>query len=278
MRTRISLRAIALAAALGLAASAAFAHDETKYPNLKGQWVRLAKDQGGQWDPAKPPGRGQQPPLTAAYQKAWEATLAARAAGRPDATPACLPPGMPRSMIGYGPMEFIPMPAITFVMLSHMNELRRIFTDGRKWPDDPDPSFGGYSIGHWEDTDGRGRFDTLMVETRAIKGPHTLDDSGIPVDKDNQTVVQEKIYLDKTDANLLHDEVTTIDHAFTKPWTVTRTYQREPKTAWAEPVCAESNKQVLLGKESYLLGDDGSLRPTRPGQPAPDVHYFNRNR
>jgi hypothetical protein len=59
---------------------------------------------------------------------------------------------------------------------------------------------------------------------------------------DNQTVVKERIYLDKVDSNVLHDEVTTIDNALTRPWTVTKNYHRERKAVWVEAICAEGNQ------------------------------------
>ena len=66
-----------------------------------------------------------------------------------------------------------------------------------------------------------------MIETRAIKGPHTYDASGIPFHKDGKAVINEKVYADKADPNILHDEITTSDHALTRPWTVTRSYRRD---------------------------------------------------
>ena len=55
------------------------------------------------------------------------------------------------------------------------------------------------------------------------KGPRAYDTSGLPLHADNQTVVKERIYLDKTNPDVLNDEITTIDHALTRPWTVTKT-------------------------------------------------------
>src|SRR5262249_11493335 len=127
-----------------------------------------------------------------------------------------------------------------------MGDFRRIFTDGRDWPDEIDASFLGYSIGQWLDTDGDGRFDVLEVETHGFKGPRAFDASGIPLHKDNGTIVRERIRLDPRDPKLLHDEITTIDHALTKPWTVTRSYRREEAGQWPEYVCTEGTRQIVV--------------------------------
>jgi hypothetical protein len=47
---------------------------------------------------------------------------------------------------------------------------RRIVTDGRDWPKEIEPTFLGYSIGKWIDTDNDGRYDVLEIETRGLKG------------------------------------------------------------------------------------------------------------
>jgi hypothetical protein len=76
-----SIAAVALATICLTAA--AWAHDETKYPDWSGQWLRAG---GIQWDPTKPSGRGQQAPLTPEYQAIFEASLADQAAAGPAAT------------------------------------------------------------------------------------------------------------------------------------------------------------------------------------------------
>jgi hypothetical protein len=270
----IALAAVLSAATLGAATVTAQAHDEAKYPDLKGQWITPNIGKDAPWDPAKPPGRGQGAPLTPEYQAIFEQTLARRAESGLGEPASCIPPGMPRTMVVYEPMEIIAMPDTTYMMLAHMGEFRRIYTDGRKFPEEIEPSYSGFSIGTWEDTDGDGRFDTLVVETRGMKGSRTFDSSGIPLHKDNETVVKERIWLDKTDPNLLHDEVTTIDNALTRPWTVTRSYRRDREAEWIEFVCSEDNRTVTIGEETYLISDDGYLTPTRKGQPAPDLKYF----
>jgi hypothetical protein len=276
MFNRCIIGAVALLTALGVATAPGFAHDEGKYPDLKGSWIRADRGQATPWDPSKPPGRGQQAPLTPEYQAMYDAALARQAAGIN--LTSCLPPGMPRSMIVPEPMELIVMPDTTYIMLTYMSEFRRIYTDGRKFADDIEPAFSGFSIGTWEDTDKDGRFDTLVVETRGMKGPRTFDESGIPLHKDNETIVKERIYLDKADPNLLHNEITTIDHALSRPWTVTRSYRRDRDAEWTEHLCAENNQYVTLGDEVYSIGDDGFLSPTRKDQPPPDLRYFTPSR
>jgi hypothetical protein len=51
-------------------------------------------------------------------------------------------------------------------------------------------------------------FDTLVVETRGMKGPRVYDATGIPLHEDNETVINERIYVDRADKNLLHDDIT----------------------------------------------------------------------
>src|SRR5215212_9679124 len=104
--------------------------------------------------------------------------------------------------------------------------------------------------------------------------PRTVDSSGVPLHHDNETIVKERIALDKTNPDLLHDEITTVDHALTRPWTVTRSYQRKRNAEWDEFVCSEHNRYVTVGTETYAISDDNLLMPARKGQPAPDLRYF----
>ena len=252
--------------------------ENAKYPDWSGSWNRRA---GGTFDPSKPPGLGQQAPLNDEYQKVLEASVAAQAAGGQGNNPmaACIPPGMPRMMISYGGgLEFVITPQITYVIQGEpMSQLRRIYTDGRAWPDSIDPSFSGYSIGKWESSEEGGPFDILSVETREIKGPRSYDSSGIPFHADNATVVKERIFLDKKNPDILMNETTTIDNALTRPWTVTRVYHRKRDPKWLETICGEDEHQVKIGNEQYYLSGDGHLMPTRRNQPPPDLRYFKES-
>jgi len=199
-----------------------------------------------------------------------------------DPTYNCLSPGMPRVMLGYSQMEFVVTPETTYVPMTRDHDfMRHIYTDGRDFPANMggEPRYLGYSIGKWLDTDGDGRFDTLDVETRGMKGPRVYDASGIPLHADNETVVKERIYIDKADKNLLHDDITTIDHALTRPWVVHQAYRRiaSDKPLWfGHSVCGEGNAHVGIGKEVYYPSGDGLLMPAVRDQPPPDLRYFKK--
>jgi hypothetical protein len=265
--------ALLAVAGLGLAASGARAADEAKYPDIRGTWERPAS---ASWDPTKPPGLKQQAPLSPEFQAVFEANLANADTGGQEYNPqvVCLPSGMPRVMIAYEPLELIVTPEVTYIRFDQMGENRRIFTDGRGWPATLTPTFDGYSIGKWVDQDAEGRYGALEVETRGMKGPRTIDASGLPLHPDNQTVVKERIWLDPANHDRLHDQITIVDHAYTKPWTVTRDYRRLEHVPYVETNCDAENHYVWLGKETYFITVDGLLMPTKKNQPAPDLRNF----
>src|SRR6266853_818366 len=216
MLFRSVMGSVALAAAVMAGPAAAQQPlDESKYPAIAGQWLRVGPL--GVFDSTKPPARGQQAPLTPEYQKIYEANLAEVAKGGfgDDPVYTCIPEGMPRAMNLVLPMEIVITPNTTYILMEYLSMLRRIYTDGRDFPKDEDPSWMGYSIGKWVDEDGDGRFDAFEVETRNLKNPRTFDPSGLPVHNDGKTVVKERFYLDKANPDILYDEITTIDHALT---------------------------------------------------------------
>jgi hypothetical protein len=179
---------------------------------------------------------------------------------------------MPRVMIANVPIHFVILPDTTYVILERLAQVRRIFTDGRAWPAQLPGSSVGYSIGKWLDVDGR--HDTLEVETRGINGTHVYDSDGAPFHPDHATIVKERISLDQN--GILHNEITTIDNALTRPWTVMRSYQRNRDSEWREYVCAASNQHIVIDHEDYLLSADGLLMPVRKGEKPPDLRYFDQ--
>jgi hypothetical protein len=266
---------IATLAAVLVSSAVAAAEEAKKYPDWEGLWNRGSPV--GAWDPSKPGGLGQQAPLTPEYQAVLEANLAKGKAGiQFDIKGTCGPVGMPRVMMMYEPMEIVIKPKVTYMLIESMSPIRRIYTDGRDWPKEKDSSFTGYSIGKWLDTDGDGIYDTLEIETRNMTGPRLFDSTGIPLHKDNETVVKEKIYLDKADPDILRNEITTFDHALTRPWTVSRFYRREHNPVYQEYNCTEDNRWVAIGGELYLADGEGYLMPIQKNQPPPDPKYLQK--
>jgi len=282
---------VALVAALAIATwmtttgGGALAAD-AKYPNWKGQWTPvIAPSMAGghlSFDPTKPEGPGQQAPLTPDYQKVLNDSLADQANGGfgNDPTAQCYAAGMPR-MMTYEAQEYVITPDTTYILLGGDDHLRRIITDGRDFPKNLNPTYQGYSIGRWIDEDGDGTYDVLEVETRGpFKGPRAYDSKGLPLHLDNESTFKERFFIDKADQNLLHDVITVFDRALTRPWTVDKTYRRnpEPQPDWPEQYCHVTNNRIVLGKEAYLLNEEGLLMPTRKDQPPPDFQFFTQTK
>jgi hypothetical protein len=276
---RNTFAAFILATALMASAGTGQAEDK-KFPDWKGQWATVFPRMPGQqlrFDPSKPFSVGQEAPLTDEYRKIHQDNLAELALGRQGlflGHASCMPAGMP-TMMSAGTHEYIVTPETTYIAAG--TELRRIFTDGRPWPKDAEPTFQGISMGRWLDEDGDGVYDVLEVETRGpFKGPRVYDASGLPLHFDNESTFKERIFIDKNESNILHDQITVFDHALTKPWTVEKSYRRskEKYPAWAQLTCLEGTAYVTIGKEYYLVSGDGYLMPTTKNQQPPDPRYF----
>jgi hypothetical protein len=267
------ISAVAFAVALLATPSAAQVVDFSKYPNFKGQWVR-APGTPNNWIAL-----AGQPPLTPEYKKIWDGITADLKEGGPGNWPStfCVPAGMPAMMSFYDPAEIIVMPEATWILISHNDDsYRRVYTDGRPWPEETEPTFAGYSLGKWVDEDGDGKFDVLEVETRFLKNPRGYDISGIPFHADGKTVIKERIYLDKADPNVLYDEITVIDNAMTRPYAKKQKAMRNPspRPVWHSDVCSENNSHVKIGEDTYYISADGKLMPAKKGQKPPDLTYF----
>jgi len=280
MLYRSLIGAIVLAA-VTMPARDVLASEDAKYPDWTGQWERfVVRGLPGQpsHDQTKPWGLGQRAPLTPEYQAVLEASLADQAKGGLGNFPTTLgrAAGMPYMMMAFGPMEWVITPDTTYILIGWHDHYRRIFTDGRDWPTPIDPTYSGYSIGRWIDEDGDGRYSVLEVETRGFKGPRAYDETGLPLHVDNQSIFKERIYLDKAHSNILHDEMTAIDHALTRPWTVDKKYVRNsnPRPDWLEFYTTENNPHIMIGKENYFLSADGLLMPAKKNQAPPDLRYF----
>jgi len=279
MLYRRTLEVLALAIVLMVTVGFAQAEDK-KYPNWKGEWNTVFARLPGQqlrFDPNKPFGVGQEAPLTEEYRKIYQENLAELAQGGQGLFlyhASCFPAGMP-TMMSAGTHEYVVTPETTYILAG--TDVRRIFTDGRPWPTDVEPTYQGFSIGKWIDEDGDGVYDVLEVETRGpFKGPRTYDASGLPLHFDNESTFKERIFIDKNNPNILHDVITVFDRALTRPWTVDKTYRHGTKKYpnWSRITCLEGTGYVTIGKEYYLMSGDGYLMPTTKGQLPPDTRYF----
>ena len=95
---------------------------------------------------------------------------------------------------------------------------------------------------------------------------------------DAKTVVKERIYLDKTDPNVLHDDITVFDNALIRPRVSNKRYVRETRPiVWIEAICAEGNPHVHIEGENYMIGADGKLMPAKKGQKPPDLRHFSQS-
>jgi hypothetical protein len=264
--------AAVMALALIATPAAAQVVDFGKYPDFRGQWVRTGNPNN--WRELAGPA-----PLTPEYQKVFEAIQADLASGGPGNWPStfCVPAGMPAMMSLYDPMEMIVMPNVTYILISHNDDqIRRIYTDGRDWPANPEPTYAGYSLGKWIDQNGDGKYSALEIETRFLRGPRGYDTSGLPFHSDNETVIKELIYLDKTDPNTLYDQITVFDHALTRPYSKLQKATRNPnpRPAWHMDVCSGDNTWVKIDNQPYYLSADGKLMPSKKNQAPPDLSYF----
>ena len=150
----------------------------------------------------------------------------------------CLPEGMPTWMlISHNAMEILMTPGrVTLLGEMDGNRLRRIYTDGRGHPADPDPTFHGHSIGHWEGA-------TLVVDTVAVLPQAFIaysEASGIPNNGDLHVV--ERIHL--VGGDTLHDDLEiTAPHVLSAPWKTTRIFfrQRARKYDIVEGVCLQGS-------------------------------------
>ena len=87
-------------------------------------------------------------------------------------------------------------------------------------------------------------------------------------------MIKERIYSDKDDPNTLHNDVTSIDNALTRPWSVRRSYRVLTPPIWVETQCSENNHHVVIGKENYVLSGDGYSDAGQKDQAPPDLRYF----
>jgi hypothetical protein len=250
---------VAVAVLGGLAALPAVAADQEPInsPPSAQDWQTLAKlpDWSGVWTPVVTDQVAQEksnpPPWKPQIAKQIEHMYAEEEAGRPfPIIDHCFPTGMPSWMlITHNAFEILVTTGrVTILGEGDGNRLRRIYTDGRPHPADPDPSFHGHSIGHWEG-------DTLIVDTVAVLPQVYLavnEAVGVPNNGDMHIV--ERLHLQGPDT-LLDDLQINANKLLSKPWNTTRKYyrQRAKKYDIAEGVCEQGSYTEAVDKKGNAI-------------------------
>ena len=195
------------------------------------------------------------PPYNAEWEAKYQAVIDRHKAGYgDDPLGHCVPHGWPRLFGGApGPIEIIIKPGTVYLIWEYMNQIRRIYTDGRGHPPEEElyPSHFGHSIGHWEGK-------TLVVDTVSLMGYMPFDRTGAPHSDQVRTV--ERIHM--VDANTLENQITITDPvAFTKPWVVTRQWKRAPADFRMQDVYCDLQRNPI---------EDGQTQVLLPGDPGYD--------
>ena len=229
-------------------------------PDLDGVWVPDVKDQRRQETANMPPWKPD-------VLKQALHMVAEEKAGRPFLVLShCMPHGMPSWMlITHNAFEILTTPGrVTMLGEGDGNRMRRIYVDGRSHPEDPDLTFHGHSVGHWEG-------DTLVIDTVAIAPQAFIaisEATGIPNNGDMHIV--ERVHLAKPDV-LQDDLEITAPKVLTETWKTTRLYRRYPERKFeiTEGECAQ--EELSPGKDQFgndifvanPQNPDGSIRAVK---------------
>ena len=151
--------------------------------------------------------------------------------GKDNPSARCLPGGVPFSSL-IAPFKMIQTPDEIVVLIEDNNPPRQIYTDGRKLPEDPDPTWMGYSVGQWQG-------DTLVVDTIGVTDRSWLDAFGHPR-SESMHITERFLRVDFGDMEV---EVTVDDSKmYTKPFTIKYPVHLMPDTDILESICAENER------------------------------------
>jgi hypothetical protein len=146
----------------------------------------------------------------------------------------CLPQGVPKINMAPVPFKIVQTEKLVVLVYEAFNLWRQVHLDGREFAEDLNPSWLGYSKGHWEG-------DDLVVETRGLNGKQWLDHGGLPT-SDKLTVIER---FRRPNFSRLEIELTINDATYyTKPWKVTTNARRTLGTELFEFICNENEKST----------------------------------
>lgn len=209
-----------------------------KRPDFTGVWETAPGNRAGRGAPAgragRGGGRGAGPSLTPAY--AAKAAALASETNKPEdnQTANCLPPGLPGIMGQPYPIELLLTPGQMTIVIEAYTQVRHVYIDGRKLPEDPDPNFNGTSVGRWEG-------DTLVVESVGF----AQVPRGLAFPYSDKLKIVERFQL--ADPDTLTIDTTIIDpEALTMPYSMgTKTFKRHRSWTIAEYICEENNRNFV---------------------------------
>lgn len=152
--------------------------------------------------------------------------------GKDDHLTHCLPEGLVRTFTDPLFRRIVQTPGLTVLLSERNMTYRQIFTDRRPLPQDPQPSWNGYSTGQWDG-------DTLVVETSGFREGMWLDRGGSPLTEGAK--ITERFH--RVDFGKLEIELTVNDpQAYSAPWTVKLNQFLRPDTELIDYVCLENEK------------------------------------
>jgi hypothetical protein len=165
----------------------------------------------------------------------WAAALTKERAaqnGKDDPTSRCLPGGIIKMHTGPFFNKIIQTPGELVILNEREVTYRQIFTDGRPLPEDPQPTWKGYSIGHWEG-------DTLVVESNGFRDGIWLDRKGSPL---SEGATMTERFRRLTYGHMQVQITVTDPKTYTAPWTVTLNEFVVLDKELIDFVCLENNK------------------------------------
>ena len=246
MRTRFTAPRVALIAALAFSFSSALYGQSSERPAKTNSSASAtqAPDLSGVWQERAPASARsyagfaftkEEPPMTpwaeAKYHEA-KPTFGPKAVAVEDSNSPdynCLPPGVPYIYFRPHPVEIVQGTGRVIMYFEYDHFVREIFMDGRKHPDDLDPSWMGHSIGHYEG-------DTLVIDTIGFNDKTWLDRIGHP--HSDQLHLVERIR--RVDHDTLQDDLTIDDpKAYTKTWNAQLTFRLRADWDIGEFICEE---------------------------------------
>ena len=203
-------------------------------PDLSGLWLTQGIYIGDIAKDLKPGEVPFQPWAEALYKQRRE-TLS-----KDDPTGWCIPGGVPRSDAVPYPFKVLHTRGMVVILYEAVHAYRQIFTDGRELPKDPNPTWLGYSVGHWEG-------DEFVVRTEGFNDRGWLDNNGHPATEQLKVIERFR----RKDFGHMAIEITIDDSkAYTKPWKVTLPLVLSADNELLEYICVENNKDLehLVGK------------------------------